>query len=157
MYYCVLSMVTPPVALAAYAAAGIARTSPWNTGWIAFQMSFVAFLIPFAFVADPALLAQGPILNIIVASLGLFIPTGLWAVGLTGYFRRDIGWPDRVLLMLCGVVAIIAPTGAMLWWLGNGVGVVFLALNWRFPAVSLSTLIPGLRAPGASEPKSVEG
>ncbi|MCW5690981.1 MAG: TRAP transporter fused permease subunit [Pseudolabrys sp.] len=157
MYYCVLSMVTPPVALAAYAAAGIARTSPWTTGWIAFQMSFVAFLIPFAFVADPALLAQGPLLNIIVASLGLFIPTGLWAVGLTGYFRRDIGWPDRILLMLCGIAAIIAPTGATLWWLGNGVGVVFLALNWRFPAVSLSTLIPGLRAPGASEPKSVEG
>ena len=52
MYYCVLSMVTPPVALAAYAAAGLAQTSPWTTGWIAFQMSFVAFLIPFAFIAD---------------------------------------------------------------------------------------------------------
>ena len=59
MYYCVLSMVTPPVALAAYAAAGLARTSPWNAGWYAFQMSFVAFLIPFAFVADPSLLFAG--------------------------------------------------------------------------------------------------
>ena len=91
MYYCVLSMVTPPVALAAYAAAGLARTSPWTTGWIAFQMSFVAFLIPFAFVADTALLFQGPIFSILIASVGLFVSTGIWAVGLTGYFRRESG------------------------------------------------------------------
>ena len=81
MYYCVLSMVTPPVALAAYAAAGLAKTSPWTTGWIAFEMSFVAFLIPFAFVADPALLFQGPLINVLIASVGLFMPTALWAVG----------------------------------------------------------------------------
>jgi len=158
MYYCVLSMVTPPVALAAYAAAGIARTSPWTTGWIAFQMSFVAFLIPFAFVADSALLFQGPILGVIVASLGLFIPTGLWAVGLTGYFRRDLTWPDRILLMICGVVAIIAPTGSVLWLAGNGVGVAFLALNWFHPAVSFGTIMPGgAPQPRPSEPKSIEG
>jgi TRAP transporter 4TM/12TM fusion protein len=154
MYYCVLSMVTPPVALAAYAAAGLARSSPWNTGWIAFQMSFVAFLIPFAFVADSALLFQGPIIGVIIASLGLFIPTGLWAVGITGFCKRDLTWPDRILLMVCGVVAIVAPTGAMLWWLGNGVGVVFLALNWRFPAFSFGSLMPG-GAPRA--PTSIEG
>ena len=158
MYYCVLSMVTPPVALAAYAAAGLARTSPWTTGWIAFQMSFVAFLIPFAFVADTALLFQGPILGIVIASFGLFLSTGIWAVGLTGYFRRDLVWPDRILLMMCGVVAIIAPTGELLWWLGNGVGVVFLLLNWRFPACSFGTLLPGgaPRAPEAIAPKSIE-
>lgn len=158
MYYCVLSMVTPPVALAAYAAAGIARTSPWTTGWIAFQMSFVAFLIPFAFVADSALLFQGPISGVIIASLGLFIPTGIWAVGLTGYLRRDLTWPDRILLMVCGVVAIIAPTASTWWILGNGVGVVFLALNWRYPAVSFGTLLPG-GAPRSRnpEPTSAEG
>lgn len=159
MYYCVLSMVTPPVALASYAAAGLARSSPWTTGWIAFQMSFVAFLIPFAFVADPALLFQGPTINIIIASLGLFIPTGLWAVGVIGFFRRDLTWPDRILLMICGVVAIIAPTGAMLWWLGNGVGALFLALNWLYPAISFGSLMPG-GAPRAREPAaptSIEG
>lgn len=141
MYYCVLSMVTPPVALAAYAAAGLARTSPWTTGWLAFQMSFVAFLIPFAFIADDAILFQGPLVNVAIASLGLFIPTGLWAVGVTGFFRRNLGWVDRSFLMVCGVVAIVAPTGAMLWWLGNGAGVVFLALNWRYSACSFSSLL----------------
>ncbi|MDP2297070.1 MAG: TRAP transporter fused permease subunit [Pseudolabrys sp.] len=159
MYYCVLSMVTPPVALAAYASAGLARTSPWTTGWIAFQMSFVAFLIPFAFVADSALLFQGPLENVLIASFGLFIPTGLWAVGITGFFRRNLIWPDRILLLICGVVAIIAPTGAPLWIIGNGVGVAFLALNWRFPAFSLGSLLPGgaARAAAAAAPKSIEG
>ena len=149
MYYCVLSMVTPPVALAAYAAAGLARTSPWTTGWIAFQMSFVAFLIPFAFVADDALLFQGSLINVIVASLGLFVPTGIWAVGLTGYFRRNLVWADRIVLMVCGVVAIVAPTGAPLWWLGNGAGILFLAFNWRYPACSFGSLIPGAAARAA--------
>ena len=159
MYYCVLSMVTPPVALAAYAAAGLARSSPWTTGWIAFQMSFVAFLIPFAFVADSALLFQGPLVNVLIASLGLFVPTGLWAVGLTGYFRRDLTWPDRILLLACGVVAIIAPTGALLWWLGNGVGVAFLALNWFYPAMSFGSWLPGgaPRAAKPATPESIEG
>jgi len=143
MYYCVLSMVTPPVALAAYAAAGLARTSPMRTGLLAFQMSFVAFLIPFAFVADNGLLFQGPLLRVAIASLGLFVPTGLWAVGLVGYFRRPIGWTDRIFLMLCGIVAIVAPTGAMLWWIGNGAGVIFLALNWRYAAISFHALMTG--------------
>ncbi|MDP2409330.1 MAG: TRAP transporter fused permease subunit [Pseudolabrys sp.] len=143
MYYCVLSMVTPPVALAAYAAAGLARTSPWTTGWIAFKMSFVAFMIPFAFVVDPALLFQGPLLGVLIASLGLFIPTGLWAVGITGFLRRDLSWPDRILLMACGAVAIVSPTASTYWLLGNGVGVLFLAMNWRFPAFSLGVLVPG--------------
>jgi TRAP transporter 4TM/12TM fusion protein len=146
MYYCVLSMVTPPVALAAYAAAGLARTSPWTAGWMAFQMSFVAFLIPFAFVADPSLLFEGPILNVIIAAVALLLPVGIWAVGVVGYFRRNLSWPDRILLMICGAVAIVAPTGAPLWWAGCALGTGFIALNWRYPVVSFFSLVPGRAA-----------
>jgi TRAP transporter 4TM/12TM fusion protein len=146
MYYCVLSMVTPPVALAAYAAAGLARTSPWTAGWMAFQMSFVAFLIPFAFVADPALLFEGPILNVIVASVALLVPVGLWAIGLVGFFRHSLSWPDRILLMICGAVAIVAPTGAPMWWTGCLAGAGFIVVNWRYPAISLQSLVPGRAA-----------
>jgi len=94
-------------------------------------------------VADDGLLFQGPLLHVAIASLGLFVPTGLWAVGVVGFFRRSLGWTDRIFLMLCGIVAIVAPTGAMLWWLGNGAGVVFLALNWRYPAASFHALMTG--------------
>ena len=56
-------MITPPVALASYAAAGLAGASPMKTGLIAFRMSFVAFLVPFAFVVDPGLLFQTSLTN----------------------------------------------------------------------------------------------
>jgi TRAP-type uncharacterized transport system fused permease subunit len=138
MYYCVLSMVTPPVALAAYAAAGLAKSSPWTSGWLAFQMSFVAFLIPFAFVADPALLFQAPLFEVIFAAIGLIFPTAVWAIGLTGWFRGNLGWPDRIFLMLCGLVAIVAPTLSTYWLIGNGVGLAFLAIKWRFPWFGLT-------------------
>ena len=59
MYYCVLSMVTPPVALASYTAAGIAGAGSMRTSLLAFQLSLVSFLIPFAFAFDPGLLGQG--------------------------------------------------------------------------------------------------
>jgi TRAP-type uncharacterized transport system fused permease subunit len=114
-------------------------------------MSFVAFLIPFAFIADPALLFQGPLLNVVIASVGLFVPTAIWAIGLTGFFRRSFGWVDRIFLMACGVVAIVAPTASLPWWIGNGAGVLFLAVNWRYPAVSFSALIPGGRRPEAAK------
>ena len=60
MYYCVMSMITPPVALASYAAAGLAKADAMRTGWEAFKLSFVLFLIPFSFAFDPALLWSGP-------------------------------------------------------------------------------------------------
>ena len=59
MYYCVLSMVTPPVALASFTAAGISGAGSMETGLIAFRLSLVSFLIPFAFAFDPRLLGAG--------------------------------------------------------------------------------------------------
>ena len=112
MYYCVLSMVTPPVALASYAAAGLAGAGPMTTSFAAFRMSFVCFLLPLGFVADPALLAQGSLLQILVACVGLFFSTCVWAIGLAGQFVRPLAFGDRILLMLCGFGAILAPTGA---------------------------------------------
>ncbi|MBM3529687.1 MAG: TRAP transporter fused permease subunit [Alphaproteobacteria bacterium] len=153
MYYCVLSMVTPPVALASYAAAGLAGAGPMTTSLAAFRMSFVCFLVPFAFVVDPALLFQADLIQVLIASAGLFLSTSVWAIGLIGYFRRPLVWCDRILLMACGVIAIVAPTGAMLWDIGVGVAAVFLLLNWFFPRFSFATLTPdGWNGKGAAAP-----
>jgi TRAP-type uncharacterized transport system fused permease subunit len=143
MYYCVLSMVTPPVALASYAAAGLAGAGPMTTSLVAFRMSFVCFLVPFAFVVDSALLFQGSIDQIVIASAGLFLSTAVWAIGLVGYLRRPLVWPDRILLMMCGLVAILAPTGALWWDIAVVTAAIFLALNWFIPKFSFGTLLPG--------------
>lgn len=142
MYYCVLSMVTPPVALASYAAAGLAGASPMKTGLIAFRMSFVAFLVPFAFVMDPALLFQTAVLDSVISCAGLLMSTAVWAVGLIGYCVRPLGWGDRALLMLCGIVAIVAPTVSLWWLVSIGVAVSFLLINWRFPRFTLGQFAP---------------
>jgi TRAP-type uncharacterized transport system fused permease subunit len=143
MYYCVLSMVTPPVALASYAAAGLAGAGPMTTSLTAFRMSFVCFLVPFAFVVDPALLFQDKLQNVLIASAGLFLSTSVWAIGLIGYFRRPLAWGDRILLMACGVIAIIAPTGSMMWDIGVGTAAAFLVLNWLSPRFSFGIFMPG--------------
>jgi TRAP transporter 4TM/12TM fusion protein len=143
MYYCVLSMVTPPVALASYAAAGLAGASPMRTGLIAFRMSFVAFLVPFAFVIDPGLLFQDALGQVAVASAGLLLSTAVWAIGLIGYFVRPLAWGDRILLMVCGIVAIVAPTASTLWLIGIGIAAAFLTLNLIWPRFTSGVLVPG--------------
>ena len=60
MYFGMLSMITPPVAIAAYAAANIARVSGWTTGWVSVMVGWSTFFIPFLFVLEPALLMNAP-------------------------------------------------------------------------------------------------
>ena len=63
----ILGMVTPPVALAAFAAATIARSDQWRTGWTSTRMSWCAYFIPFLFAYSPALIMRGDPLTIVAA------------------------------------------------------------------------------------------
>lgn len=129
MYYCVLSMVTPPVALASYAAAGLAGAHTMRTSMLAFRMSFVCFLIPFAFVFDPRLLAQGQSLWTLAAFLSMMLATGAWAVALVGFLNRGLGWFLRILFAAGAVGVILAPTGSAPWWWALvGLSVLFLVV-----------------------------
>ena len=66
MYNGILSMITPPVAFAAYAAANIARTDGWTTGWIACVVGWSTFILPFLFVLTPSLLMDGTWIEIVL-------------------------------------------------------------------------------------------
>jgi TRAP-type uncharacterized transport system fused permease subunit len=66
MYNGILSMITPPVAFAAYAAANIARTDGWTTGWIACVVGWSTFVLPFLFVLTPSLLMDGTWIEIVL-------------------------------------------------------------------------------------------
>jgi TRAP transporter 4TM/12TM fusion protein len=78
-YYGVLAAITPPVALASYAAASIAGSNFDRTGWAAFQMALPAFIVPFFFVLNPALLLDGSmgevVHNTLTATLGIWLFT----------------------------------------------------------------------------------
>lgn len=69
MYYACISTITPPVAFTAYAAAGIAKADPNETGWIATRLGIAAYIIPFAFVYNPAILWSGNWYEILWATL----------------------------------------------------------------------------------------
>ena len=122
-YYCVLSMVTPPVALASFAAAAVGRASTVKTSLAAFGLSLVAFFVPFAFVFDPGVLAQGSAAQIAFSAGALLVSTALWAVAFGGWAGRSLGWATRLPIGAAGLVAVIAPSGSTAW-------LIALTLGW---------------------------
>jgi TRAP-type uncharacterized transport system fused permease subunit len=130
-YFAVLSMVTPPVALAAYAAAGISGANLWTTGLLAFLIAIPGFLIPFAFVFDQGILLQGDPLHaayvVMTATVGVL---GLSAAG-GGYAFGPLAWPARVALF-CFSPLLIDPGITTDLIGGAGMALVLGYQLWRY-------------------------
>jgi TRAP transporter 4TM/12TM fusion protein len=98
-YFAILSAITPPVALAVYAAAGLAKSDLWATGWAAMKIGAAGFIVPFMFVYEPALLMIGDwptiIWRFVASSFGIL----LLAAGLHGYFLRRASLWERAVLV----------------------------------------------------------
>ncbi|MBQ6112462.1 MAG: TRAP transporter fused permease subunit, partial [Synergistaceae bacterium] len=105
-YYAIISNITPPVALAAYAASSIAGSNPNKTGFQAMQLGFLAYVVPFAFCYDPGLLMQGSWTQIcwaLVSGTGAVISfAGMWM----GYLKTNLNLLMRVLLCVSGVLCL---------------------------------------------------
>lgn len=106
-YYAVLSAITPPVALAAYAGAGIANASPSQVGWTAVRLGLAGFIVPFMFVFSPALCAQSDSLLIIfrclvTASIGIYC----LASSIQGYMIMRLGYVARALMFAAALLLI---------------------------------------------------
>ena len=98
-YYAVLSAITPPVALAVFAAAGLAKADMWESGWAAMKIGAAGFIIPFMFVYQPALLMIGDWPTIIVGFITSCVGIALFAGGLHGYFVTAASYWQRALLV----------------------------------------------------------
>lgn len=105
-YFAVISMITPPVAMASWAGAEIAGANFNHTGLQAVKLGIVAFIIPFMFVYDDALLLQGGFFHtvtvIVFAVIGIFA----LASGLEGWMIRRIAFVPRILLIVSGILLI---------------------------------------------------
>ncbi len=114
MYFGMLSMITPPVAIAAYAAANIARVSGWTTGWTAVVVGWSTFFIPFLFVLEPALLADGTIWaiswNLARNLLGVYVGTA----AIVGYGFAPMALPLR-LVYGAAALAILDSAECLPW------------------------------------------
>jgi TRAP-type uncharacterized transport system fused permease subunit len=85
MYYGMLSSITPPVALAAFAAAGISGSSPMKTGFTAMRIGIILFIVPFVFVLKPALIFHGPMTETLYLIFGFLIGIVFIVGGTEGY------------------------------------------------------------------------
>ena len=108
-YFGCISSITPPVALAAYAGAGLAGCDPNKTGYKAFRLAFCSSLMPYLFVYNPVLLMEGGVLDILWSLVTALIGAYLLASGFEGFFFRwSLKWFERPLMIL-GAVMLIVP------------------------------------------------
>src|SRR5206468_1462013 len=102
-YFGIMADLTPPVALAAFAAASIAKASPMRIGWKATHIAIAGFVIPYMAVYDPALMLQTPTsgaalnpLDVAYVVFKTVLAIGLWGAAAIGYLRARINWPERI-------------------------------------------------------------
>jgi len=126
IYYSLLHLITPPVAVGAFLAAGMAGAPPLKTAWIAMRLAVVLYFVPFFFVYAPALVLKG---DSLFESLYLFVLciVGIFflAAGLEGYLLKvgKIGWVPRPFLVIGGTLVAIPD------WPTTYIGAVVVALG----------------------------
>ncbi|WP_366658230.1 TRAP transporter fused permease subunit [Fodinicurvata sp. EGI_FJ10296] len=106
-YFGVISCITPPVALAAYAAAAISGGSAMGTGITACRLGIAAFIIPFMMVYNSELVMQGTFLAIVLASLTALVGVSCLAAGLEGFVLARANALERIMLVSAGLVLIV--------------------------------------------------
>lgn len=131
LYFSALAAITPPVALAAYAAAGIADANPHQVGLTAFKIGLVAFIVPYMFAYAPSLVMQGSGLTIAIALLPALVGTLSFAIGIQGYSVTKHTVFER-LVAVAGGLALIKPG---LLTDGLGVGCILLLVALTTPRV----------------------
>ena len=136
LYYGVLSNVTPPVAIAAYAAAPIAGSNPMTTGFQAIKIAAVGFLIPFILVYYPSIslvvsFDWEPFIWILVR-----LPVAVWlvATGFIGCDTRVLGYGERILRIMVAVIMLITEPSLQIGGFVTGVCVIVFHRLRKIPA-----------------------
>ncbi len=107
LYFGIMSMVTPPVALSAFAAANIAGADVDKTGWTATRIGWAAYIVPFLFAVSPSLLMKGDPLTVAWAVATAAVGLWLGTIGVVGFFYRVIPPAERALFIAAGVLSLI--------------------------------------------------
>ena len=136
LYFGMMSMITPPVAIGAYAAATLTGADPLRTGFAAMRFGWLAFVIPFLFVASPTLLMEGS--AVAIAADFVTATIGVWfgCIAVMGYFMRPVGVPGRLAFGAAGL-ALLLPIGALgigTWTNVAGVVVGTALVAWELAA-----------------------
>jgi TRAP transporter 4TM/12TM fusion protein len=140
-YFGIMADLTPPVALAAFAAASIAKASPMKIGFKATQIAVAGFVVPYMAVYDPALMLQGQwtMLTVAYVAFKAVLAIGLWSVMSIGYLWQPVGWFGRLFAFAAAALLVVAvpftdqigfamAAAFILWqWFRNRIGGAVLA------------------------------
>ncbi|WP_208539120.1 TRAP transporter permease [Algihabitans albus] len=107
LYFAVLSAMTPPVAVAAFAASAIADANPLHIAFTAVRLAITAFIVPFAFIYGDGLLLQGDLLNVTLACTTALAGVLILAVAVEGYLKAPLGALPRLLFAGAGLLLIV--------------------------------------------------
>jgi TRAP transporter 4TM/12TM fusion protein len=132
-YFACLSALTPPVALASFAAAAIANAKTWDVGWQGMKFAIAGYIIPYMFVYGPAMVLKGEWHEIAIAVFTGIIGTMVLAASVQGWLLNRAGIAERILLFI-GAVALIKPG-----WITDiiGLGILFAVLGIQYRRSSL--------------------
>ncbi len=139
-YFAIISAITPPVALAAYTAAGIAGAPPLGIATTAVRLAAIAFIIPFMFAYNPVLLLIGPAPEIILAAITALIGVIGLSMALSGFGLRELSFIER-LIVGAGAILLITPS-AICDVVGFPVLLLMFALQTRTASKILMKLKP---------------
>lgn len=133
LYFAILGTITPPVAITAYVAAGIAGSNASKTGWTAFRLALPGFFIPFFFVYHPQMLLQNldwtfPFL-LILNIIGIYTLT----LAIQGFWRRNLTIFERAFLLII-TLSMIYPN-----WISSGIGLFFFVILWLLQTKNINS------------------
>ena len=140
-YFAIVSNFTPPVALACFAAAPIAKASPHRIGYTAMRLGIVAYVVPFLFVYSPTLILKGETLHIVVSAATAVLGTWLLATALVGYMFGSVGMVQRIVLTVAAL-ALLLPTdnqvgiASIVNMVGFVVAAGIIVTNWRSRSIA---------------------
>ena len=126
LYFGMLSLITPPVAVAAFTAATVAESDFLRTGFAAVHFGWTAYVVPFLFVLAPELLMEGSALQILHTAATAVIGVWLVSAGFMGFFARPLGAIHRVLFMAAGFL-LFFPAGGVSYGIWTDVAGACLA------------------------------
>jgi TRAP transporter 4TM/12TM fusion protein len=150
-YFAILSAITPPVALAVYAASGLAKSNLWKTGLAAVRIGAAGFVVPFMFVYEPALLMIGDWPTIIWRFVVSCIGIGMLAAGLHGFLLKPLPHWLRGLTIAAALLLVAPET------ITDIIGLLLLLLviavqHYGFGGAKLGSRATAARSDGARDP-----
>jgi TRAP transporter 4TM/12TM fusion protein len=130
-YFAILADATPPVAVAAYTAAAIAKTGPMITGVHATRLGIGGFVVGYAFLYDPAIMLRAPLVDIVASTVMYLAALTMVAAGFVGWFRVTLYLWARILF--AGVGLLVAFSAGWPVWQRGLAGIVLLGVAWLSP------------------------